>query len=171
MKDNKNLNIKYLIENEVELSNSNDGGGSGLRATYDLILTPKNATSDETAKALSDIENYGKFKTQVLRNSSLSKREVNKALEDHFGPSVPSKKRSAEKARGSKFPIKTKQAIEDFLSSFNKKAEFFYWTVNDNDQLVFDKSKNPPKKYFDEVMDVVLGNAGIEYSITEKEKI
>jgi hypothetical protein len=40
---------------------------------------------------------------------------LQKALEDHFGPSSPQTKKSLEKKRGFPFPIRTKQSIDDSI--------------------------------------------------------
>ena len=143
---------------------------SAVRAVYSTVLKPTNASVEETVAALSDIENYGAFKTQALRNASTDKSKINKAIEQHFGPSIPSKKKAAEKLRGEPFPIRTKQSLDDFMKQFTSKPKLLSW-VKSGDSIVFPQDKNPVKAQIKKILDTVLSTAGIEYTLSEKEEI
>ena len=61
-----------------------------------------------------------------------NKSSVEKAIQTYFGNMdadgkkiSPAKKMSIEKQRGEKFPIKTKQAIDDFVKSLTSTPTFF----------------------------------------------
>lgn len=143
---------------------------SAVRATYSTVLTPKGASAEEVSNALGDIENYGELKTQALRNSAINKAEINKAIDAHFGPSIPSRKKAAEKQRGEPFPIRTKQALDDFMKQFTSKPKLVNWEVKDN-TVVFKQGKNPGKNQLKQIINTVMKNAGIEYELSEKEEI
>lgn len=157
--------------NENEETEQPEGGVSAMRANYNTLLKPTNSTVEEVDKALNDIENYGTFKTQSIRNASLDKAKINKAIEDHFGPSIPSKKKAALKLRGGEpFPIRTKQSLDDFMKQFTGKPKLLSWEIQ-GDSILFKQGKNPQKKMLEDVISTVMGNAGIEYELTKKEEI
>lgn len=169
MQELAGITPSYIIkENEEEQP---EGGVSAMRATYSTVLKPKNASIEDVDNALNDIENYGTFKTQSIRNASLNKAEINKAIEDHFGPSIPSKKKAALKARGGEpFPIRTKQSLDDFMKQFTGKPKLLSWEVQ-GDSIIFKQGKNPQKKMLEDVISTVMDNAGIKYELTKKEEI
>lgn len=162
--------IKKLILEEENLPQ--DGANvSTMRVNYNIVVTPTNATAQEASDAFGDLENYGTFKTQALRNSSTNKAEINNAIEKHFGPSIPSKKKAALKLRGGEpFPIRTKQSLDDFMKQFNPKPKLLTWEIK-GDSLVFLQSKNPVKNQIKNIVDMVMKEAGITYEINEKEDI
>ena len=161
---------KLILENEESVPR--DGANvSTMRLNYNIVVTPTNATAQEAADAFSNLENYGTFKTQALRNSSTNKAEINNAIEKHFGPSIPSKKKAALKLRdGEPFPLRTKTSLDDFMKQFNPKPKLLTWDVK-GDSLIFLQSKNPVKNQIKNIVDMVMNEAGITYEIEEKEDI
>lgn len=154
---------KYrLVEQEEEET----GGSTRQQVSYDLILIPKVVSVGEVVKALEDIDNYGAYVSN-LRNAT---KDVNKAVEAHFGPNQPFAKKKLEKERGKPFPPKTKQAIDDFIKTLTSKPNLLNWIVKDT-ELLFPASKNPTKKVTQNIISTVMDNAGIEYNLVDKETI
>ena len=143
-------------------------GFSAMKAEYDIAVTPKESIEDAIA-AFNDINNYGIYVSNI-RNTGVNKAEINKAIEDYFGPNIPAKRKSIEKQTGKTFPIKTKQAIDDFIKSFNSKPNLLKFVVKD-DMLIFPQKNNPTKDVTKKIIKTVLNNAGIDYTVKEKETI
>jgi len=155
---------KYRLIKEQE--EPMDGDNSLERTFYDIVITPVNASIEETIKALENIENYGPY-IPNLRNVAV---DVNKAVEDYFGPSQRFEKLKKEKERGKPFPIKTKQAVDDFIKSLKSKPNLLVWKI-ENDSLVFPSKKNPSKKVTQNIISTVMSNADIKYDLDEKESL
>jgi len=136
------------------------------QASYDLVLTPTVLSVEEVIKALENIDNYGAYVSN-LRNAT---KDVNKAVETHFGPSQPFAKKKLEKERGTPFPPKTKQAIDDFIKTLTSKPNLLNWIVKDG-ELLFPSSKNPTKKVTQNIIDTVMNNAGIDYTTSDRETV
>jgi len=152
--------MSNIFENDEESSISKQ------KASYDLVVTPKDKTPEDVVKALDNIDNYG----QYVSNIRTDKAGLQKALDDHFGPSLPVKKKALEKQRGEPFPPKTKQAIDDFIRSKTSKPDMLKYVIQDN-TLVFPKNSNPNKELTKAILKTVLGKARIEYSVDEKESL
>jgi hypothetical protein len=135
------------------------------QVNYDLVLTPKSAEVEDVVKALETMDNYGMYVSN-MRNKS----NIQKAIEDHFGPVIPAKRKQIEKQRGVPFPVKTKQAIDDLVKSLTSKPSLLKYKVVDN-TIVFPKSSNPVKDLTKKIIDTVLKNAKIDYSVAEKETV
>ena len=135
------------------------------QVNYDLVLTPKSAEVEEVVKALENIDNYGIYVANMRNKAS-----IQKAIEDHFGPVIPAKRKQIEKQRGVPFPVKTKQAIDDFVKSLTSKPTLLKYKVSDN-TIVFPKGSNPAKDLTKKIIDVVMKNAKIDYSIADKEAV
>lgn len=135
------------------------------QVNYDLVLTPKSTEAEEVVKALENIDNYGIYVANMRNKSS-----IQKAIEDHFGPVIPAKRKQIEKQRGVPFPVKTKQAIDDFVKSLTSKPTLLKYKVTDN-TIVFPKGSNPAKDLTKKIIDVVMKNAKIDYSIADKEAV
>lgn len=135
------------------------------QVNYDLVLTPKSVEAEEVIKALEDIDNYGMYISNMRNKAS-----IQKAIEDHFGPVIPAKRKQIEKQRGVPFPVKTKQAIDDFVKMYTSKPTLLKYKVKDN-TIIFPKGSNPVKDLTKKIVDVVMKNAKIDYSIAEKEAI
>lgn len=149
------------------MKENNDNGIGSSRAQLDLKLTPKKtSTLDELIKALSEGDNYGSY----LSNMRSSNRSIEKAMEDHFGPSLPVRKRSAEKAQGFKFPIKTKQAVDDLIKSFNKEINILTYDIED-DYIIFPSLNNDSQSKTKNIIKTVMNNAGLDYKIEEFENL
>lgn len=152
--------MNNIFENDEESSISKQ------KASYDLVVTPKDKTPEDVIKALDNIDNYG----QYISNIRTDKAGLQKALDDYFGPSLPVKKKQLEKERGKPFPPKTKQAIDDFIRSKTSKPDMLKYVVQDN-TLIFPKNSNPNKELTKAILKTVLGKANIEYSVDEKESL
>lgn len=152
--------MNNIFENDEESSISKQ------KASYDLVVTPKDKTPEDVIKALDNIDNYG----QYVSNIRTDKAGLQKALDDHFGPSLPVKKKQLEKERGKPFPPKTKQAIDDFIRSKTSKPDMLKYVIQDN-TLIFPKNSNPNKELTKAILKTVLGKANIEYSVEEKESL
>lgn len=155
------MSYKYkLVEQEI------DGDNTRQNASYDLVLTPTILSVEEVVKALENIDNYGAYVSN-LRNSAT---DVNKAVEAHFGPSQPWAKKAKEKENGKPFPPKTKQALDDFIKNLKSKPSLLTWNIK-GEELHFPTSKNPSKQVTKNIINTVMKNAGIDYTIEEKETI
>ena len=135
------------------------------QVNYDLVLTPKTANVEDVVKALETLDNYGMYISNMRNKSS-----IQKAIEDHFGPVTPAKRKQIEKQRGVPFPVKTKQAIDDFVKSLTSKPTLLKYKVKDNN-IIFPKGINPVKDLTKKIVDVVMKNVKIDYSIAEKETV
>jgi hypothetical protein len=153
------------------LRENEEDAQSRLALDFDIILTPKTSVED-AVKALEDIDNYGAYISNMRNKAS-----IEKAIEMHFGNMddegkkiSPAKKASIEKQRGEKFPVKTKQAIDDLVKSLTSKPNLLNYTVKDN-TLVFPKGKNPSKDVTKKIIKTVMNNADIAFSVKEKESV
>jgi hypothetical protein len=155
---------KYKLIKEQD--ETNDGDNSLERASYDIAITPINASIEDAIKALENIENYGPY-IPNLRNAAV---DVNKAVEDYFGPSQRFEKLKKEKERGKPFPTKTKQAVDDFIKSLKSKPTLLSWKISE-DFLIFPSKRNPSKKVTQNIINTVMSNVGIKYDLTEKESL
>jgi hypothetical protein len=163
------MKYKYrLVENEEPTTPDGEeiGGSSKENVEYELVLTPLAVSSDEVIKALENIDNYGAY-TSNLRNT---KTNVEKAVVSHFGPSQRFEKIKKEKERGKPFPIKTKQAIDDFIRTLSSKPNLLKWNVVE-DTLIFPAKSNPSEKVTKNIIKTVMDKAGINYDLESKEVI
>ena len=160
---------KYSLLQLVEMEMDDDGKYSVGKVSYDLVLTPKDASVDDVISALENIDNYGRYASNI-RNTATNKATINKAIEDHFGPNIPAKKKQLEKQRGVPFPPKTKQAIDDFVKQFSSKPQLLTYNTRGN-SLVFPQNQNPTKDLTKKIINTVLTNVNIDYKLTEKEAI
>jgi hypothetical protein len=153
---------KYKLKEEegAEVTPSNRE-----QVNYDVVLTPKSSEVEDVVKALETMDNYGMYVSN-MRNKS----NIQKAIEDYFGPVTPAKRKQIEKQRGVPFPVKTKQAIDDLVKSLTSKPSLLKYKVVDN-TIVFPKSSNPVKDLTKKIIDVVMKNAKIDYSVAEKETV
>lgn len=136
-------------------------------ANLDLLLTPLNTTYNEVEDALNDRNNYGPYLVNVRDKSSVAK-----AMEEFFGPTLPTKKKPLEKLRGKPFPPKTKQAIEEFLAGLEfGNPNILTWEVLPNGKILFPTKKNESKSKTKKVIKQVLGSAGLEYKLEDYENL
>ena len=148
------------------------GGGeetpvsSKEKIIYDLVLTPQIVSADEVVKAFETVDNYGPYVSN-LRNT---KADVEKAVVDYFGPNQPFAKKKLEKERGKPFPPKTKQAVDAFIKSLASKPSLLKWTI-EGESLIFPAKRNPTKQVTKNIIDTVMKNANIDYSLDEKEAL
>jgi len=158
---------KYSLVKLMENDGEEEGTFSVNKATYNLVVTPIDSTSEDIVSALDNIDNYGIYASNV-RNTAVNKVTINKAIEDHFGPNIPAKKKSLEKKRGTPFPMKTKQSLDDFTKQFSSKPQLLKPTIEGN-TVVFYQKDNPTRDLTKKMLQVILNNAQIEYKISEKE--
>ena len=151
--------MKNIFENEEE-----QGPGSCIAADKDIVVIPQGSSTVEDAiKALEDKNNYGIYVSNI-RTGKVSPKD----MEEFFGPSSPRAKQAIEKQTGVKFPIKTKAAIDDFIKNRAGKPNLVYYDVV-GDTLVFPNSKNTSKGRTQSIVSTVMDNAGINYTIKQKE--
>jgi len=158
--------FKYkLVENE-ETGGEETSPSGKEKVIYDLVLTPAVVSVDEVVNALNDINNYGPYVANI-RNT---KSDIEKAVEDHFGPNQRFTKAKLEKERGKPFPVKTKAALDAFIKTLTTKPNLLRWKV-EGDTLVFPAKNNPTKKVTDNIIKTVMNNAGIDYDLENKEAL
>jgi hypothetical protein len=145
----------------MEQEGEEEGNFSIGKATYNLVVTPKNSTSEDILNALNNIDNYGVYASNI-RNTATNKAAINKAIEKHFG--TPVQRRS----KTNTFPAYTKDALDAFIKQFTSKPQLLKPTVEGN-TVIFYQKDNPTKDLTKKILQVVLNNAGIEYKISEKE--
>jgi len=153
---------KYKLREEegAEVSPSNRE-----QVNYDVVVTPKGVSVEDTVKALETLDNYGMYVSNMRNKSS-----IQKAIEDHFGPVIPAKRKKMERDQGFLFPVKTKTSIDDFVKSHTSKPTLLKYKVKD-DTIVFPKSGNPVKDLTKKIIDVVMKSAKIDYSVVDKESV
>jgi glycyl-tRNA synthetase beta subunit len=145
---------KYSLVKLME--NEEDGGSSSkLKATYNLVLTPKGTTIDKVESALTNPSFLGIYMSN-LRN------RFQKQYEEKFG--------TVYDRRSGKKPPVTKDMENEFYSSLlkDKKTRLLTWTTK-GDSLVFPQKNNPSKDLTKKIIKTILGNAKIKYDIAEKE--
>jgi ribosomal protein L23 len=72
-----------LREEETETTPSNRE-----QVNYDIVVTPNSVSVEDTVKALETLDNYGMYVSNMRNKSS-----IQKAIEDHFGPIIPAKRK------------------------------------------------------------------------------
>jgi len=152
--------MKLYRENE---ETSSDDKNKRVAFASDLVVTPEGNVKDAIA-AFEDIDNYGIYVSR-MRN----KKEIDAAVEKHFGP-PGFKRKTLEKERGKPFPIKTKQAVDDFIKSILSKPSLLKYKVEGN-SIIFPQASNPGKEETKKVIQTVLDNAKIKFSLSKKENI
>jgi hypothetical protein len=145
--------MKYSLVKLME--NEEEAPSSGLKATYNLVLTPKGTTVDKVEAALSNPNFLGIYMSN-LRN------KFQKQYEEKFG--------TVYDRRAGKKPPVTKDMENEFYSSLlkDKKTRLLTWIAKDN-TLVFPQGNNPSKDVTKKIIKTILGNAKIKYDISEKE--
>ena len=151
--------MKNIFENEEE-----QGPGSWIAADKDIVVIPQgSSTVQDAVKALEDKSNYGIYLSNI-RTGKVTPKD----MEEFFGPSSPRAKQKIEKDTGVSFPVKTKAAIDDFIKNRAGKPNLVFYDVVDG-TLVFPNSKNTSKGRTQSIVATVMDNAGINYTIKQKE--
>ena len=151
--------MKNIFENEEE-----QGPGSWIAADKDIVVIPQgSSTVEDAVKALEDKNNYGIYLSNI-RTGKVTPKD----MEEFFGPSSPRAKQKIEKDTGVSFPVKTKAAIDDFIKNRAGKPNLVFYDVVDG-TLVFPNSKNTSKGRTQSIVATVMDNAGINYTIKQKE--
>ena len=151
--------MKNIFENEEE-----QGPGSWIAADKDIVLTPEApSTVEDAIQALENKDNYGIYLSNI-RTGKVTPKD----MEEFFGPTSPRAKQKIEKDTGIMFPIKTKAAIDDFIKTRAGKPNLVAYTVV-GDTLVFPNSKNTSKGRTQSIVSTVMKNAGVRYTIKQKE--
>ena len=143
---------KYSL---VKLMENEEDGKVGLKATYNLVLTPKGTTIDNVVDALSNPNFLGIYMSN-LRN------KFQKQYEEKFG--------TVYDRRAGKKPPVTKDMENEFYSNLltDKKTRLLTW-IPKGETLVFPQGNNPSKDLTKKIIKTILGNAKIKYDIAEKE--
>lgn len=126
-----------------------------------LLLQPKNKTLDETICELNNPNNYGRYISNMRNNIN-----INKHIESNFGPVNPKKKKSIEEKLGIKFPPKTKENIDNLIKQFTTSPNILSFRKEKNG-IMFDNDKNPTKLNTRRIIEIVMNNSNIEYSLKE----
>jgi hypothetical protein len=155
------MNYKYKLKEQ----DGDETSSSREQVSYDIVLTPKGISVEDTVKALETLDNYGMYVSNMRNKSS-----IQKALETHFGPVIPAKRKKMERDQGFLFPVKTKTAIDDFVKSLTSKPTLLKYKVKD-DTIVFPKSGNAVKDLTKKIIDTVMKSAKIDYSLADKESV
>ena len=151
--------MKNIFENEEE-----QGPGSRIAADKDIVVIPQgSSTVEDAVKALEDKSNYGIYLSNI-RTGKVTPKD----MEEFFGPSSPRAKQKIEKDTGVSFPVKTKAAIDDFIKNRAGKPNLVFYDIVD-DTLVFPNTKNTSKGRTQSIVATVMDNAGINYTIKQKE--
>lgn len=138
----------------------NEEEQAGFLLDRDQVLTIKAPhTIQDAIQAFKNIDNYG-----IYVSSMRGRKVTDKDMEAHFGPSSPRLKAALEKERGKPFPIKTKQAIDDFVKAGVKNPDIVNYDI-EGDTLVFSVEKNLQRNKLKNVIDTVLTTAGIDYKL------
>lgn len=147
--------MKYSLVRLMENESDDERPSSGLKATYNLVLTPKGATTDEVEAALTNPSFLGIYMSN-LRN------RFQKDYEEKFGTVY-------DRRAGRKPPV-TKAMENEFYASLlkDKKTRLLTW-VPKGETLVFPQGNNPSKDLTKKIIKTILGNAKIKYDIAEKE--
>ena len=149
--------MKFIKEEEEEKPSG------WFAADYDIVVEPMGVSAQEAAKAFEDKNNYGIY-TANMRSNKVTQADI----DAHFGPTHRATKMKLEKERGEPFPIRTRQAIDDFIKSRIEKPNLVKYQIEDN-LLVFPKEKNPSKDATVKIIKTVLDSAGIKHKVKEKE--
>jgi hypothetical protein len=121
---------------------------------------------DKAKKALNEPKSYGKLVTTFTQfDPGLKKHLLNT-----FGPSIPAQKINAEKARGSKFPIKTSDGVIDAVYSYytNEKSGSIIPYEEDDKTFRLYVSKNDyfSLDHIKQIINEVMKNAGIKFKLS-----
>jgi hypothetical protein len=148
--------MRYIQENDDEFV------GGGLLIDRDQVLVVKAPhTLEDVIQAINTVDNYGTY------ISSMRGRKVtDKDLEAYFGPNSPRLRMSIEKETGKKFPVKTKQAIDDFIKQGVKTPDLLNYDIEDG-QLIFKVERNPQRGKLRNIIKTVMDNAGISYKLKD----
>lgn len=151
--------MRYIQENEEEFV------GGGLLMDRDQVLVPKAPhTIEDVIQAINTVDNYGPY------ISSMRGRKVtDKDLQAHFGPNSPRARAALEKETGVKFPVKTKQAIDDFIKQGIKTPDLLNYDVEDG-ELIFKVERNPQRGKLKNIIKTVMDNAGIAYRLKDRQE-
>jgi hypothetical protein len=152
----------------IRIIENTDGEGDRghSRSQLEIAVSPKgDSTIEDMENALRDRNNYGSYLINIR-----DKREVERAIEDYFGPSHPLKRKKAQAERGGEpFPIKTKQAMDDLIKNLGgDNPKLLNWEKKDN-YLIFPSSKNISQLRTQNIVKQVFDTAGIKYKMEKIE--
>jgi hypothetical protein len=147
---------KYSLVRLMENEGEEEGRpSSGLKATYNLVVTPIGATPNDVIAALNNVVNYGMYMSNLRTRFSND-------YDKEFGTVY-------DRRAGRKPPV-TKSMENEFYSNLlkTKKIQLLIPTVEGN-TVVFYQKDNPKKDVIDKMLKTVLKNAGIKFTTSEKE--
>jgi len=186
--------MRNIFEDEEE-----QGPGSWIAADKDIVVIPQGSTTvEDLIKALEDKNNYGIYKSamtdnqakedrygppgirsfieksfEVAQEENTEEKRIQKFIEANTKPAVkqdlknPEEKYKTLRDNNGKFPLQTKTDM-DFLKSRGGKPNLVAYTVV-GDTLVFPNSKNTSKGRTQSIVSTVMDNAGVNYTIKQKE--
>lgn len=183
--------MKNIFEDEEE-----QGPGSWIAADKDIVVTPEApSTVEDAVKALENKDNYGIFKAAfadsqakedrygpsgdrkrpfIERNfedaqkESTEEERIQKFIETNKNLKNPEEKYKTLRDNNGKFPLQTKADMDNFIKNRAGKPNLVAYTVV-GDTLVFPNSKNTSKGRTQNIVSTVMKNAGVRYTIKQKE--
>ena len=183
--------MKNIFENEEE-----QGPGSWIAADKDIVVIPQgSSTVEDAVKALEDKSNYGMYKSAMADSQAKEDRygppvgrtrpfiertfedaqeenteeeRIQKFIKANKNLKNPEEKYKTLRDNNGKFPLQTKTDMDNFLKSRGGKPNLVAYTVV-GDTLVFPNSKNTSKGRTQSIVATVMDNAGINYTIKQKE--
>jgi len=143
---------KYSLVKLME--NEEDGNFSIGKASYDLVLTPSNASIEDVEKALTNPNFLGMYMSNL-------RTKYSDDYDKKFG--------TVYDRRSGKKPPVTKDMENEFYSSLlkDKKTRLLTW-VSKNNTLVFPQGNNPTKDVTKKMIKTILSNTEIKYKLSEK---
>jgi hypothetical protein len=183
--------MKNIFEDEEE-----QGPGSWIAADKDIVVTPESpSTVEDVIKALENKDNYGIFKSTMADNQAKEDRygpsgnrtrpfiernfedaqkekteeeRIQKFIETNKNLKNPEEKYRTLRDNNGKFPLQTRTDMDSFIKTRAGKPNLVAYTVV-GDSLVFPNSKNTSKGRTQSIVSTVMKNAGIRYTIKQKE--
>lgn len=181
--------MRNIFEDEEE-----QGPGSWIAADKDIVVIPQGRTTvEDLIKALEDKNNYGMYKSAmadsqakedrygppgrrsfieksfvVAQEENTEEERIQKFIEANKKLKNPEEKYKTLRDNNGKFPLQTKTDMDNFLKSRGGKPNLVAYNVM-GDSLVFPNSKNTSKGRTQSIVSTVMDNAGVNYTIKQKE--
>jgi hypothetical protein len=150
----------------MENEGDDERPSSGLKASYNLAITPTTITSkdgktgkatpNDVITALNNVVNYGMYMSNLRTRFSND-------YDKEFGTVY-------DRRAGRKPPV-TKDMENEFYSDLlkKKKIQLLFPTVEKDTVVFYQKDNSMKKDVIDKMVKTVLKNAGIEYTSSTKE--
>jgi hypothetical protein len=158
---------EYIKKQVMNMLNEAEEDNSRFKEDNSIFLQLGNREDYLKAKtSLDEPKNYGKLAVNFLNWDP----KLKKYMLDYFGPSIPTQKSNAEKARGSKFPIKTGDniiaAIYEFYKSEKSGSLLPYETDIKNNTLIFHKNEEFSIEHIKNIISTVMKNSQIKHKLS-----